>query len=118
MSDSITIALFTAIGCATAAFTAFSIKTSSRLARIETWLEIIGLKTAKILHSPGDALGIDSYLDKYLKQDQSLSYEDWTALKLSCEKVESNAAVPEGKRLMAGFVAAVAIHNMHKRIKL
>jgi hypothetical protein len=114
MSETTLLYIFSAIAICIAAATGLAINIAQRLTRIETWMEIIGMKTAKILHSDGDVLGIDAYLDKYLKQSQKLSYKDWTSLKIACEKVESNPKVHEGKRLMAGFVAAVAIHNMQK----
>ena len=96
-----------------------------RVTKIETifnfWVETIGKKAAQILHSPGDHLGLDKYLDKFLKEHptNTLSLQDWFEIKIMCERVERDESVESGKRLVAGFVAAGAIQKimlMQKRL--
>jgi hypothetical protein len=89
---------------------------AQRQTKIETifnfWIETIGAKAANILHSPGDHLGLDKYLDKYLHDHPQMTLEDWVELKLMCEKVEKDECIDSGKRLVAGFFAAGAIHKI------
>jgi hypothetical protein len=112
MNETIILALFGGIGICLMALAGATYTLSQRMTKMETifnfWIETIGNKAAKILHSPGDSLGLDKYLDKYLNDHPALVLEDWVEIKLMCEKVEQNREVDAGKRLIAGFVAAGA----------
>lgn len=116
MNETILLWLFGIIAASLAALSSAVFLQAQRLTKLETifnfWIETIGKKAAQILHSPGDHLGLDKYLDKFLKDHPALVYEDWIEIKLMCEKVENDPTVESSKRLIAGFVAAGAIQKM------
>lgn len=90
----------------------FNMALIQRVTRLEALLEHIGAKSAKILHSPDDHLGIDALLDKYLDRNYELSMSEWTVLMQRCEEIENDRNLSQGARLSAAMLNAICHHKL------
>lgn len=90
----------------------FNILLVQRVTKLEAVLENIGIKSARILHSPNDHLAIDFLLDKYLDRHYELSMAEWTELMRRCEAIENNREHPHGVRVAAAMLNAVCHHKL------
>jgi len=84
---------------------------SSRVARIETVISMLGESAARALHSPDDHLRIDALLDKYLDRNYELSLEEWHELLDMMTKIESDESSSKLERSLAGQLRAIACHK-------
>lgn len=90
----------------------FNMDIIQRVTRLEAVLEHIGNKSAKILHSPDDHLGIDELLDKYLDREYELTMKEWQILMKRCEEIENDRTLAQGSRLAAAMLNAVCHHKL------
>lgn len=86
---------------------------SSRLVRIETIIEIMGIKAANVLHSPHTP-ELDGLLEKYVDRHYELSNEQWTRLLELCDEIEQDTTNPKDQRALAAIVSAVCCHKLKK----
>lgn len=90
----------------------FNMALIQRVVRVEAVLDSIGIKSAKILHSPDDHLGIDSLLDKYLDRNCELTRDEWKMLLSRCEEIENDTSQAHGARLSAAMLNAICHHKL------
>lgn len=84
-----------------------------RLTRLETTIALMGVKAARILHSPHTP-DLDRLLEKYVDRDYELTYEEWTELLARCEAIENDLSNPKDQRALAAIVIAVCSHKLSK----
>src|SRR5689334_2371047 len=77
----------------------FNMNLVQRVTKLEAFIELLGQKTARMLHSPDDHLGLDQLLDKYLDRNYELTIDEWRQGIARCEEVEMNKNLPMGARL-------------------
>lgn len=107
--------VFICIGAGTAAFIKLLTNYSDlreRIVKMEVTLELIGRKSAKMLHSPHDPWGLDPMLDKYLSRHYEMSFEDWKELLGRCEVIAADEKIPKEERFIAAQLAAVCWHKL------
>ena len=80
--------------------------------RIKNTLSMMSEVAARALHSEGDHLGLDYYLDEYLKHDGDMAHEDWVKFKgLLSEIIDDRAKAP-GERTGAAILLALCHHKL------
>src|SRR5690349_18538347 len=94
--------------CCTAVFGIISsgavcvINGASRLSRVEASVEFLidatGRLAAKKLHSPDDHLGIDFYLDEYIKNHHDMSMIQWQEFKEICKMTRVNSSASKEEK--------------------
>lgn len=82
-----------------------------RVVKLETIIELLGRKSATLLHSPHDPYGLDPMLDKYLDRHYEMSMEEWASLMRRCEVVADDVAAPAEYRFLAAQLMAVCWHK-------
>lgn len=87
------------------------IKVTNRLTRLETIMDMLGDKAAKILHSPHTP-DLDRLLEKYIDKYYNLTLEEWKELLARCDEIENNLANPKDQRALAAIVAAMCHHKL------
>lgn len=83
-----------------------------RITRLEASWELLGIKAAKILHSPDDHHQIDGLLEKYVDRHYELTFDEWRRLMEVCAEIENNKELPKGERILAAFLGAVSHHKL------
>lgn len=87
------------------------IKLTTRITRLETIMEILGDKAAKILHSPHTP-DLDRLLEKYCDKYYLLTVAEWQELLTRCDEIENNLANPKDQRALAAIVGAMCHHKL------
>lgn len=89
---------------------------SSRLTRIETIFEFVGLEALKTLHSDDDHLGLDRYIDtiteEYNKHHYDLSDKQWEEFNKKLDEVNTNPKSTALEKATAKFVKALCEHKL------
>lgn len=86
-------------------------ESSKRISKLEAVLSMVADKAANILHSPHTP-ELDSLLEKYGKQNYSLTCEEWSRLIGLTDEIETDLSVPKPERVLAGFINAIARHKI------
>lgn len=81
---------------------------------VDIFIEGLGEKIAKALHSPDDHLGLDSLLDRYIDRSYELSKEEWQELHNRCREILNDHGVTKNERGLAGILAAVCEHKLQR----
>lgn len=84
-----------------------------RLTRLETTIALIGVKAARVLHSPHTPQ-LDRLLEKYIDRNYELTSEEWQELLGRCQAIEDDLSNPKDQRALAAIVSAVCSHKLSK----
>lgn len=95
-------------GVITSAFSIFQ-----RLTKMETTLDLIGMKAANVLHSPHTP-ELDRLLEKYVSREYELTLDEWKELNDRCEAIENDTSNPKDQRALAAIVSALCHHKMRQ----
>jgi len=79
---------------------------------VDLFIDTLGEKIAKALHADDDHHHLDALLDKYLKRDYELSYEEWFELKNRCNHILETKGCTDIDRSLSGMLAAVCEHKL------
>lgn len=90
----------------------FNILLVQRVSKVEAFVDLIGEKSAKILHQDDDTFQMDTLLDKYLDRHYELSSAEWTQLMKRCDELEADKTLSMGARLAAAQLNAVCHHKL------
>jgi hypothetical protein len=115
MEETIQIWLFGGIGACVIAGVAFAFGVTQRITRLETILDILGKRAAKILHSPDDHLRIDALLDKYIECHYDFPYSDWLLLIDALLVIENDINRTKDEWMLCAFVNAVVTHKLQRQ---
>ena len=89
---------------------------NGRLSRVEASVEFLidamGRLAAKKLHSPDDHLGIDYYLDVYIKHHHDMSFLEWTNFKEVCKMTRLNDKASKEEKAYAEFLIELCEHKL------
>ncbi len=86
---------------------------SERVRVLEVLFGTLGEKAARALHRDTDPWGLDPLLDKYLNRHYELTYDEWTELRLRCQKVQHDSDATPTEKFFAGFLEAVTMHKLN-----
>lgn len=119
MNENWEIALFglvaTAIAGLVTAGTAMFFLLGNRITSLEVaqnfLTDALGMKAARILHSPDNHLGIDYYLDRYIQGHHDMSYREWMDLHEAMMETVNNPIATKNEKSQARFLAELAIHK-------
>lgn len=100
------------VGFVGASITAY-ISLVQRLTKIETTIDLLGEKAARVLHSPHTP-DLDRLLEKYVDRHYELSHAEWQELLERCQAIEDDITNPKDQRALAAIVSAVCSHKLMK----
>lgn len=105
-------AIFLSVG-GVAAYVAIIQRVTRLEVRLEAFIDGVGKKSARGLHSPDDHLNLDVLLDKYLSRHYELTPGEWKELHDRCEVIiEGTNGATGNERSLAALLAAVCEHKL------
>lgn len=117
MSETLLIWLFGGMGAWLVLLSGFVMKVLLTQVKMQVAMDLfvdsLGARLAKALHSPDNHLGIDHYLDKYLDRNYELSFEEWEEFRKVCMATENNEKATELERMQAAGLAIICEHKLH-----
>lgn len=95
---------------------------SSRLTRIETIFEFVGLEALKTLHSDDNHLGLDEFIDhmadEYEKHNYDLTDAQWEEFMLKLKDVPTNETATSMERKTARMIYLMCYHKLMRSGRL
>lgn len=78
----------------------------------DLFLDTLGKKFARQLHSPDDHLNVDHYLDLYLDHNYDMSTKEWQEFKVICETITNSPNATLLEKSQATFFVALCNHKL------
>lgn len=89
---------------------------SRDVARIDGFLDGLGVEFAKALHRDDDKYGLDKLLDEYVRRHHELSVDEWLQLHDTTKKIIERSDLTDLERITSIFLKEFAIHKAERFI--